>query len=168
MNRALGTRSAAGANGALGVMAMELPRRIIGVIGAATCVALLTAGAASQAPSSSEALLVPENATALEGVPAVRLDATRAGARRRQLHGAEAVKQSLKIDIVNGKYYRASRDNRPLTLSASGDFTYLSSTEPGKYVRFRPINDKLAYVEHVDMACGSVTYWGALRIVLGK
>lgn len=146
-----------------------MQHRIVGLIGVGACLALMAAGPASQTPSSGETPLIPENATALEGLPAVRLDATRDSATRRTLGSAEAARQGLKISIVNGQYYWASRENRPLTLSSSGEFTYLSSsTEPGRYVRFRKINDRIAYVEHVDIAFGSVTYWGELRIVLGK
>jgi hypothetical protein len=74
----------------------------------------------------------------------------------------------LTIKAENGRYFWASRGNLPLTLSSSGEFTYLASSEPGKYVRFRRVNDRITYVEHVDMAHGSVTYWGELRIVLGR
>lgn len=147
---------------------MRFPQQIVSVIGVVACLTLVTAGAASQAQTSGEAAVIPENASTLEGLPAVRLDATRESATRRTLGRAEAAKHSLKISIVNGKYYWASRENRLLTLSSSGEFTYLSSTEPGTYVRFRRVNDRIAYVEHVDMALGSVMYWGELRIVLGK
>jgi pectin methylesterase-like acyl-CoA thioesterase len=143
------------------------PQQVVGVLGVMVCVAL-RGGAVGQAQTSTEPSLIPRNATALEGVPAVRLDATKETATRRTLDGAEARAQGLRIRIVNGQYFWASRENRPLTLSASGDFTYLSSTEPGQYVRFRRINDRIAYVEHVDSAFGSVTYWGELRIVLGQ
>jgi hypothetical protein len=71
------------------------------------------------------------------------------------------------IRIVDGQYYWASRDNRPLRLQSSGEFTYLSS-EPGQYIRFTRMNDRISYVEHVDLAHGSVTWWGELRIVVGK
>lgn len=146
-----------------------LQQRTVGVIGVlAAWIALVTAAPASQKPSRSETPVVPKNATALEGVPEVRLDATRDGTTRRELDGAEATKQELKITIVNGQYYWASRGNRPLRLSSSGEFSYLSSAEPGQYIRFRRVNDRIAYVEHVDMAFGSVTYWGELRIILGK
>ncbi len=74
----------------------------------------------------------------------------------------------IRITIADGLYYWTSHDNRLLTLSASGDFTYLSSTEPGRYIRFRKVNDKISYIEHVDGNVGSVTYWGELRIVVGK
>ena len=150
------------------VINMRIPQHLVSAIGLAACLALGTVGTATQAPSSGKTPLILENATVLEGVPAVRLDATREDATRRQLNGAEAAKERLTIDIVDGQYYWSSRESRPLTLTSSGEFTYLSSTEPGKYVRFRRINDRIAYVEHVDMAFGSVTYWGELRIVLGK
>jgi hypothetical protein len=98
----------------------------------------------------------------------VRVDASKEGASRRTLNSAEATKQSLKIRIVNGRYFWASREDRPLTLSSAGEFTYLTSSEPGQYVRLRRINDRIDYVEHVDMASGSVTYWGELRVVLNR
>jgi hypothetical protein len=147
---------------------MHFPRRLISVIGVAACLAIVAAAPAGQTLSNEKSPLIPQDATALEGIPAVRLDATREGAKRRQLDRAEASTQSLKIEIVNGQYYWSSRENQPLTLSTSEGFTYLSSTEPGKYVRLMRINDRIAYVEHVDMAFGSVTYWGELRIMLSK
>ena len=54
-----------------------------------------------------------------------------------------------------------------LRLSSSGVFTYLSS-EPGQYIRLTRLNDKISYIEHVDLGLGSVTWWGELRIAVGK
>jgi hypothetical protein len=148
---------------------MRFPQQIVGVIGVTACLALGAAAAANQAQTSGEKkTVIPDNASALEGQPAVRVDATKEGATRRQLGRDEAANHRLKISIVNGKYYWASRENRPLTLTSSGEFTYLSSTDPGQYVRFKKINDRIEYVEHVDKAFESVTFWGELRIVLMK
>ena len=147
---------------------MRFSQQLVGVMGVVIALAAGTAAAVGQAQTSSEPSLIPEHATALEGVPAVRVDASKEGATRRTLNSAEATKQSLKIRIVNGRYLWASREDRPLTLSSSGEFTYLTSSEPGQYVRLRRINDRIDYVEHVDMASGSVTYWGELRIVLDR
>ena len=121
-----------------------------------------------QSRTNPENIGIPKNATALEGLPSVRIDTTRDAATRRQVDSAEAAKNELKIAIVDGKYYWANRGNRPLTLNSSEEFTYLSSTEPGKYIRLRWLNDKISYVEHIDTVIGSVTYWGELRIVVGK
>ena len=147
---------------------LSFPQRAVGAFGVVLCLTVGTTGAASRSQTSSEPALIPGNATALEGLPAVRLDATKEGATRRTLDRAEAFKQSLRIRILNGRYYWESREDQPLTLSSSGEFTYLSSTEPGRYVRFRRLNDRITYVEHVDVPSGSVTYWGELRIVLGQ
>ena len=49
----------------------------------------------------------------------------------------------------------------------SGEFTYLTA-EPGQDVRLRKVDDKIEYVEHVDKAWESVTWWGELRVVLKK
>lgn len=148
---------------------MRFQQRIVGAVGVVACLFMAAPGGAGQLPAKPDPVEIPADASALEGLPTVRIDATEEKATRRQLDGAEAVKSSLKIRIVDGRYYWASREDRPLTLSTAGEFTYLSSaTEPGQYIRFRQIDDRISYVEHVDMASGSVTYWGELRIVIGK
>jgi hypothetical protein len=122
-------------------------------------------GRAQELPTAVE---IPPNATALEGLPHVRVETTRDGSRRRELDAAEAAKSSLSIAIVDGRFYRAGREGPPLTLTTKREFTYLSSTEPGTYVKIRRLNDRLLYVEHLDMPFLSVTYWGELRVVLKK
>jgi hypothetical protein len=123
---------------------------------------------AGQTQTSSKSVVIPKDASALEGVPTVRVAVTSDATQRQELDRAGAAREALKIKIVDGRYYWTSREDRPLTLTSSGEFTYLSSAEPGQYVRFRKIDDKISYVEHIDMEFGSVTYWGELRIVVGK
>ena len=147
---------------------MGLLRQTVSAISAVMCLIIVVSGARTQAQTGEPAPLIPKGTSALEGLPSVRLDATTEDATRRTLDSAEAAKEKLTISVVNGRYFWTSRGNQPLTLRASGEFTYLSSAEPGQYIRFRKINDRLAYVEHVDSALGSVTYWGELRIVLGR
>ena len=124
-----------------------------------------TASAQSGAPTAS--VKIPPNAIGLDGIPTVRVDAAEGDTTRRVLDEAESLKSRLVVQIVDGQYYWTSRDNRRLRLDASGPFTYLSS-EPGNYIRMTRIDDKLSYVEHVDTAFGSVTWWGELRVVVGK
>jgi hypothetical protein len=125
----------------------------------------MVAGRAQELPRAVE---IPSNATVLEGLPQVRIETTRDGLLRRELDGAEAARSSLSIAIVDGRFYRADREGPPLTLTTKGEFTYLSSTEPGTYVQIKRLNDRLLYIEHLDMPFLSVTYWGELRIVLKK
>jgi hypothetical protein len=113
-------------------------------------------------------LRLPHDATGLEGVPQVRVDVTRETTTRRELDRSEAARSPLAIRIADGRFYWASRGDRPLAPTPSGDFTYLSSAEPGRYVRIRRLNDTLTYVEHIDTEFGSVTYWGELRVVLSR
>jgi hypothetical protein len=124
--------------------------------------------AAASGQTVPEGILVPPNAVAIEGTPVVRVDATEDHVARQLLTEREVAQNRLRIRVENGRYFWASRGNRPLTLTSSGEFIYLESSEPGQYVRFRRVNDRLSSVEHVDMAQGSVTYWGELRIILGK
>ena len=129
----------------------------------------LAAGTAFSAVASPQgAVDIPAHAIALEGIPRVRIDVTQDGATRRELDPPQAAKQRLTIKIVNGQLYRAGADDHPLVVTSSPEFTYLSSAEPGRYVRLRRLNDRITYIEHVDMLFGSVTYWGELRIEFAR
>jgi hypothetical protein len=137
---------------------------------AAVLVALALAvdAAFSRAASPQGAVDIPLNATALEGIPRVRIDLTQHGATRHELDPSQGAKERLSIKIIDGQLYRAGADTRPLVVTSSPEFTYLSSTEPGRYVRLRRLDDRITYVEHVDMPFGSVTYWGELRIEFAR
>ena len=146
---------------------MRFPQQMVAMICLAGCLAFGSAGAAQQTQTTGEKTVIPPNASALEGVPAVRLDAKKDGALRRALDGDEAAKQALKVRVVDGKYFWATRENVPLTLTTAGEFTYLTA-EPGQYIRLRKVNNKIEYVEHVDKEWESVTWWGEMRVVLKK
>jgi hypothetical protein len=136
---------------------------IVGV--AIACLAAAASHSPGQEAAQPQKVEIPAGAATLEGIPAVRIDSAEAGTTRRVLSAAEAAKARLAVTIVDGQYYWTNRGNRPLRLSSSGEFTYLSS-EPGQYIRITRVKDKISYVEHVDQAYGSVTWWGELRIVL--
>jgi hypothetical protein len=119
-----------------------------------------TAGGQDRPP-----VVFPPDATALEGTPTLRIDTTRESTTRRQLDAAES---RLRIQIRDGSFIWSSRDGRRLTPSAAGAFTYLSSNEPGRYVRIQRLNDRLTYIEDVDTELGIVTHWGELRVVVGR
>ena len=129
------------------------------------CVGLAGQSALSQEPTSANGVDIPP-AAVLEGTPTVRIDSTEGTTTRRLLDQAEAAKSRLRVSVIDGQYYWTSRENRLLRLNSAGAFTYLSS-EPGQYIRFTRIKDRIAYVEHVDVALGSVTWWGELKIVTG-
>lgn len=116
----------------------------------------------------SPPIVFPPNVTALEGLPTLRVETTPDATTRRQLDPAEADANRLRVQVKDGSFFWSSRGDRRLALTGSGDFTYLSSTAPGQYVRIRRLNDRLTYVEHLDTPLGSVTYWGELRIVIGR
>jgi hypothetical protein len=131
----------------------------------------VTSAVLTQSPEPRQVVRLPANATALEGVPQVRIDATKDHVIRRELDAAEAAKSRLTVRIVDGRFYWGDRTGSPLNVTTSGMFTYLSSTKPGRYIRIQQLNDRLSYVEHVDMDdmdYGTVTFWGELRVVLKK
>jgi hypothetical protein len=129
---------------------------------------LLLLLACSAGAQDARPIVIPPNATALEGLPAVRVETTPEATTRRQLDSEEAAASRLRIQIKDGSFYWSSRDDRRLTLTPAGEFMYLSSTEPGRYVRIRRLNDRLTYVEHLDTTLGTLTYWGELRVVVGR
>jgi hypothetical protein len=111
---------------------------------------------------------MPAGAVSLEGLPASRVETTPDGTTRQQLAGAEVLRHQLRIRIDDGRYYWASRRDQALTLAVAGEFTYLMSNEPGHYVRIRRLTDRVTYVEHLETPLGSVTYWGEMKVVLGR
>jgi hypothetical protein len=151
---------------AIGRGARSRARRLSALV--AVLVSVSLTGGLAQARTSGQGVDIPKEATALEGRPTVRIDVTKGGATRRELAADEAARHRLRIRIEKGQYFWVDRGNEPLTPRSAGAFTYLSSPEPGRYIRFTHLNDTIEYVEHVDMPFGSVTYWGELRIAIGK
>ena len=121
------------------------------------------------AQNGAPPVVIPPNATELDGVPDVKVETTQSDTKRSTLDAAERTRNRLRINVgADGRLHWTSRDDVVMTMSSAGDYLYLSTAEPGRYVRIRQLNDKLTYVEHVDNGSGSVTFWGELRIVVGK
>jgi hypothetical protein len=140
--------------------------RMAGVVGAAIVLCGVSGGA--QDAGTPKPVEIPASATTLKGIPSVRVESTQEGTTRRVLDPAEAAKEALTIKIVDGEFYWTSRGKEPLRLFSSGEFTYLSSTDPGRYIRFTRLNNSISYIEHVDTTFGSVAWWGTLRIEVGQ
>jgi hypothetical protein len=119
----------------------------------------------AQTTEARTPLALPPDAIALEGLPNLRIDTDKDRVRRQVLDAQEAAQSRLTIKVADGKLYWAGE---PVKAWEAGGFTYLSSAEPGRYIRLQYMKDKLSYVEHVDMSHVCVTYWGELRIVLAR
>jgi hypothetical protein len=147
---------------------MPLSRLSIGLV--CVFVFVLAPGLArlqAQTVSQPQRVQFPAGAATLEGIPTVRIDASQEGATRKVLTSVEAKQGRLTISKVGGQYFWTSRENKVLQLNSSGPYTYLTA-EPGSYIRLTRINNRIAYVEHLDSPLGSVTWWGELRIVIGN
>ena len=112
---------------------MRISKRRIATIGVVVgCLGLAVPTSPGQESPRPERVEIPATATTLEGIPTVRVDS---GRRRHDATGAphpsEAAKSRLTVGLVDGRYYWTSRGNRPLEMSSSGEFTYLSF-EPGQ------------------------------------
>lgn len=143
--------------------------RLAGVALGTTALALcsLTPVSAQNPGTPPPALEIPKTATTLEGIPSVRVDLSADNSTRRVLGKDEAAKNKLNIKVKNGQFFWASHEGEPLALNKAGEYTFLSST-PGNYITLRKVNDRITYVEHLDNKGKYITYFGELRIVVGK
>jgi hypothetical protein len=132
---------------------------------ALACAGLVADGVGGQGRPDRQPALIPPGATSLEGIPTVRIDSTEGSTIGRILDAAEAAKAKLKVKVIDGQYFWATRGDRALRLNTTGEFTYLTS-DPGNYIRLMRLNDRISYVEHVDVTSGSVTWFGELKIVV--
>ena len=147
---------------------MEFLQRMIATIGVVMGgLVLAVATSPGQESPGPQRVEIPATATVLKGIPTVRIDSAEGGTTRRVLSASEAARSRLTVGLVDGRYYWTSRENRLLQRSSSGEFTYLAS-DPGHYIRFTRLNDKISYAEHIDRPSGSVTWWGELSIVVGR
>jgi len=94
---------------------MRIYLRTTQAIGMVAALAILSWASSSWAQTIGAIPVILDNATALEGLPTARLDATSEGAKRQRLDRDQAANQALHIKIVDGRYYWTSRENRPLT-----------------------------------------------------
>ncbi len=124
----------------------------------------LPVAAAQGTPGTFE---VPKTATTLEGIPSVRVDLSAEASQRRVLGKDEAAKNKLNIKVKNGQFFWASQGGEPLALNRKGEFTFLSAT-PGNYITVRKVKDRITYVEHLENKGQYITYFGELRVVVGK
>ena len=115
-------------------------------------------------PSPAE---IPAFATGLEGIPSTFVTSGSDSTDRLTLSSDKVAKNRLLVTIVNGKFFWASRENRPLELRPSGAFTYLYNGPIG-YIKFSRYGNKILYMEHVSVFLTTLTYWGELKIITGR
>jgi hypothetical protein len=101
------------------------------------------------------------------GTPLVRVDADGKEAKRTELSEAAGDKYACRIARKGRRFVWASRGDRELTRTVSGDWTYYVSPEGSGYVKVLTgiAGQAFDYVEHVTGEFKTVTYWGkrALR-----
>jgi hypothetical protein len=143
-----------------------MPRRrslLIGVLVAA----LLGSRASAAQEDVPGVVKVPPTVTALEGRPLVVTRSEAGETERTVLAPEQAKEQRLLVTVVDGRFYWASRQNRPLTMTTSGAFTLLDSGV-GSYVKFTSVDGRILYIEHVNVGMNTLTYWGVLEVVTGR
>jgi hypothetical protein len=134
---------------------------------------LLLAGLALGVPFPSvagdipESVVLPTSVTALEGRPTVIVTSDGEGTERRVLTAEEARRNRLRVTVIDGRFFWASRENRPLGLTTSGAFSYLTGG-PGSYVKFARYGTRIVYMEHATILLSTITYWGELDVLAGR
>jgi hypothetical protein len=127
---------------------------------------LLTLASGQTAPRP-ERVEIPKMGI-LQGVPTIRIDSAEDRTTRQVLDPAEASQNPLKVRVRDGRFYWASHDNRPLQAYSSGAYTFLTSDEPGSYIRLTMLDNKISYLEHIDLKeRGCVTWWGEIKVFVG-
>ena len=134
---------------------------------ASVALGLMLMASVAHAQGLPDLVEIPATATALEGRPSVLVSSEEGKTEKRTLGSREAGENRLLVTIVDGKYYWASRGNRPLQIHESGAFTYLSDG-PGAYIKLTRIGQRIVYMEHANLFLSTLTYWGELKIITGR
>ena len=95
------------------------------------------------------------------GIPSVRVDVDGLESVRVELSEQGGKKYECRIVGRGKKYFWASRANRELIRSNSGDYTYFVSPEGTGYVKISLTKGgRFDYMESFTTELKTVTYWG--------
>ncbi len=95
------------------------------------------------------------------GTPSVRIDADGGQSVRVELSDMGAKKYECRIISKGKKFLWASRGNRELIRSDSGDYTYFISPEGTGYIKVALTKSgTFDYMESLTSELKTVTYWG--------
>jgi hypothetical protein len=95
------------------------------------------------------------------GIPSVRIDADGTQSVRVELSDLGAKKYECRVVGRGKKYVWASRGNRELIRSDSGDYTYFISPEGTGYIKVALTKSgPFDYMESFTTEMKTVTYWG--------
>jgi hypothetical protein len=111
----------------------------------------------------------------IHGVPSVKISEGGIDRAVENIQPSKAVSLACVIQEIDGKYYWASRGNKPLVQVTSGAFiTYLAVDGAGFIRTIDPSSRTAAallsdtestfeYVEHLNLGLRSVTYYGKMN-----
>ena len=106
-------------------------------------------------------LLFAADEPVFTGIPSVRIDADGAQSIRVELSDLGAKKYECRIVGRGKKYFWASRGNRELIRSDSGDYTYFISPEGTGFIKIALTKSgAFDYMESFTTEMKTVTYWG--------
>jgi hypothetical protein len=96
-----------------------------------------------------------------EGLPSVRMDADGKESVRVDLSEQGSRKYACRIVARKKKFYWASRGDRELIRSDSGDYSYFISPEGTGFIKVALVKGgPFEYMEQLTTGLKTVTYWG--------
>jgi hypothetical protein len=79
-----------------------------------------------------------------------------------QVHLSKSEQWNYRLEIIKRgiKYYWASRENRELLFSKSGEFYNFVEPNAAGYVRIAKTEKGVIYMEHLTIGMKNISYWG--------
>ncbi len=96
----------------------------------------------------------------LNGLPIVKVMSDIEGTEHVQLSKEDQWNYRLEIVKKGNKYYWASRENRELHFSKSGQFYNFIEQDVAGYIRAVKTENGVLYMEHLTLGLKNITYWG--------
>jgi hypothetical protein len=102
----------------------------------------------------------PATIVIVSGLPIKKDTSDIGGTEQVELSKSERWNYRLEIVKRGDRYYWASRENKELLLSKSGEFYNFVEPKAAGYIRVIKTEDGVLYMEHLTLGMKNLTYWG--------
>ena len=96
----------------------------------------------------------------ISGLPIKKDMSDMGGTEQVELSKSDRWNYRLEIVKKGNKYYWASRENRELLFSKSGEFYNFVEPKAAGYIRITKTEKGVLYMEHLTLGMKNITYWG--------
>jgi len=109
------------------------------------------------------AISVAQDVLVFAGTPLIRGTASYDNSSNIELSKDQRKEFRLVIMKTPAGYRWASRENRPLNMKESGNFTHFVEPNGAGYIKIAKSKDRFLYMEHVSTGFQTHTYWGTAQ-----